>query len=128
MNAPVQWALPLWLEKRSVIQEQIRARTAGNLAELDRALAGQAECRWVTRLEVEGGWYAVLRIPATRPDEKTVRDLLEAGVWVHPGHFFGMRESGWLLVSLLTPAEEFSRGIALVLGYFQETQRSYLNN
>jgi len=123
MNAPVQRALPFWLEKRDGMQEQIRARTAGNLAELDRALAGQAECRWVTRLEVEGGWYAVLRIPATQPDEETVRGLLEAGVWVHPGHFFGMRESGWLVVSLLTPAEEFSRGIALVLRYFRETQR-----
>lgn len=127
MNAPVQRALPLWLENRGSMQEQIRARTGENLAELDRVLAGQAaECRWVTRLEVEGGWYAVLRIPAMQPDERTVGELLEAGVWVHPGHFFGMRESGWLVVSLLGRTEEFSRGIALVLEYFRENQRSYL--
>jgi hypothetical protein len=38
--------------------------------------------------------------------------LLERGVWVHPGYFFGMADSGWLVVSLLGPEEEFSRGIA----------------
>jgi alanine-synthesizing transaminase len=46
------------------------------------------------RLEVEGGWYAVLRIPALEPDEQTVLELLERGVWVHPGYFFGMAGVG----------------------------------
>ena len=45
----------------------------------------------VQRLALEGGWYAVLRIPALEPDEQTVLALLERGVWVHPGYFFGMR-------------------------------------
>jgi alanine-synthesizing transaminase len=63
MNAPVQWALPRWLEGRGAIQEQIRERTAANLAELDRQLAALPV---VNRLKVEGGWYAVLRIPAIR--------------------------------------------------------------
>jgi aspartate/methionine/tyrosine aminotransferase len=65
----------------------------------------------VSRLEVEGGWYAVLRIPALRPDEQTVLALLERGVWVHPGYFFGMGESGWLVVSLLGLEAEFSQGV-----------------
>jgi len=109
MNAPVQHALPAWLEGREAIQQQIHARVASNLAELDRQLARLPE---VSRLEVEGGWYAVLRIPALRPDEQTVLALLERGVWVHPGYFFGMADSGWLVVSLLGPEEEFSRGVA----------------
>ena len=93
MNAPVQCALPEWLEGRAAIQEQIRQRVAANLAELDRQLARLPA---VQRLEVEGGWYAVLRIPALQPDEQTVLALLERGVWVHPGYFFGMAESaGW---------------------------------
>jgi len=108
MNAPVQWALPTWLEARHAIQQEIRQRTAANLAELDRQLLRLPE---VTRLEVEGGWYAILRIPALQPDEQTVLALLEQGVWVHPGYFFGMAESGWLVVSLLTPEAEFSRGV-----------------
>jgi aspartate/methionine/tyrosine aminotransferase len=109
MNAPVQHALPAWLEGREAIQQQIHARVASNLAELDRQLARLPE---VSRLEVEGGWYAVLRIPALRPDEQTVLALLERGVWAHPGYFFGMADSGWLVVSLLGPEEEFSRGVA----------------
>jgi aspartate/methionine/tyrosine aminotransferase len=116
MNAPVQCALPVWLEGRESIQRQIRSRVAANLAELDRQLARLPE---VSRLEVEGGWYAVLRIPALGPDEQTVLALLERGVWVHPGYFFGMEESGWLVVSLLAVEAEFSRGVAGLKDYFQ---------
>ena len=108
MNAPVQWALPRWLEGRRAIQKQIRERTAANLTELDRQLAALPV---VNRLKVEGGWYAVLRVPAIRPDEETVLALLDAGVWVHPGYFFGLPNSGWLVVSLLGPEREFSTGV-----------------
>lgn len=114
MNAPVQWALPKWLAERAAIQDQIRRRVAANLAALDRGLTA---VKAVQRLKVEGGWYAVLRIPAIQPDEKTVLALLERGVWVHPGYFFGMPESGWLVVSLLAPEAEFSNGVATMIDY-----------
>jgi aspartate/methionine/tyrosine aminotransferase len=116
MNAPVQGALPAWLDGRASIQRQIQARVAANLAELDRQLVRLPE---VTRLEVEGGWYALLRIPALAPDEQTVLALLEHGVWVRPGYFFGLRESGWLVVSLLGPEEEFRSGAARLVDFFQ---------
>jgi alanine-synthesizing transaminase len=119
MNAPVQSALPEWLEGRVAIQEQIRERVAGNLAELDAQLAQVAAIR---RLESEGGWYGVLRIPALQPDEQTVLALLDYGVWVQPGHFFGMAESGWLVVSLLAPAHEFRTGVTGLVNYFQTHQ------
>jgi aspartate/methionine/tyrosine aminotransferase len=114
MNAPVQCALPKWLGGRAAIQRQIKERLAANLAELDRQLSGLAA---VHRLEVEGGWYAVLRIPALAPDEQTVLALLERGVWVQPGYFFGMPGSGWLVVSLLGPEREFSAGVAGLVDY-----------
>jgi aspartate/methionine/tyrosine aminotransferase len=116
MNAPVQHALSVWLEGREPIQRQIRDRVSANLTELDRQLARLPE---VSRLEVEGGWYAVLRIPALRPDEQTVLALLERGIWVHPGYFFGMAESGWLVVSLLAAEAEFSRGVAGLIDYLK---------
>lgn len=117
MNAPVQCALPAWLEGRAAIQAQINARVTANLAELDRRLNSQQEIR---RLEVEGGWYATLRIPALEPDEITVLELLHRGVWVHPGYFFGMSESGWLVVSLLGPEMEFAAGVAILIEYLGE--------
>ena len=120
MNAPVQWALPAWLGDRAEIQEQIRRRVSANLAELDRQLAMLTTLQ---RLQVEGGWYAVLRVPALEPDEQTVLALLERGVWVHPGYFFGLPESGWLVVSLLGEEAEFSVGMVTVTNYFRTNQQ-----
>ncbi len=115
MNAPVQGAMPAWIAGRQEIQRQIRERVAANLAELDRQLGAENVVR---RLEAEGGWYAVLRIPALQEDELTVLQLLNRGVWVQPGYFFGMEESGWLVISLLGPVEEFSTGLKEVVNYF----------
>jgi aspartate/methionine/tyrosine aminotransferase len=119
MNAPVQWALPAWLGNRAEIQEQIRARVRANLAELDRQLATLPTLQ---RLVVEGGWYAVLRVPALEPDEQTVLALLERGVWVHPGYFFGLPQSGWLVMSLLGNEAEFDGGMVTVTDYFRTNQ------
>jgi alanine-synthesizing transaminase len=119
MNAPVQWALPEWLGGREAVQAQIRARVTINLAELDRQLAGQ---RLANRLQFEGGWYAVVRIPALQPDEQTVRELLDLGVWVHPGYFFGMQESGWLVLSLLGNEEDFHTGVTILVEYLGTNQ------
>jgi alanine-synthesizing transaminase len=121
MNAPTQWALPAWLSSASGIQVQIRQRVAANLSALDKGLAHEPA---VERLLVEGGWYATLRIPALQPDEQTVLSLLERGVWVHPGYFFGMPESGWLVVSLLAPTLEFSQGVTALINYYAKNQQS----
>jgi aspartate/methionine/tyrosine aminotransferase len=121
MNAPVQGALPSWLAGRHGIQRQIKDRVAANLAELDRQLSGLDA---VTRLEVEGGWYAVLRIPALASDATTVLALLEHGVWVHPGYFFGMEESGWLVLSLLGPIDDFLSGVTTLVNYLRTHQGS----
>jgi len=119
MNAPVQGAIPAWIAGRNEIQRQMRERVATNLAELDGEFGAENVVR---RLEVEGGWYAVLRIPALQADELTVLELLNCGVWVQPGYFFGMEESGWLVVSLLGPVEEFRTGLKEVVNYFRTHQ------
>ena len=119
MNAPVQCALPAWLGNRAAIQSQISQRTAANLAEFDRQLAAVPEA---TRLEVEAGWYAVVRIPAIQPDEQTVLELLALDAWIQPGYFFGMPESGWLVISLLAPCTEFRTGATILVNYLQTHQ------
>jgi alanine-synthesizing transaminase len=119
MNAPTQAALPEWLAGRHKIQQQLRSRVAANLAALDRLLQVLPT---VSRLDVEGGWYAIVRIPALQSDEQTILELLDHGVWVHPGYFFGMAESGWLVVSLLISEQEFSAGAALMVNYLHTHQ------
>lgn len=116
MNAPVQCALPAWLAGCGGIQEQIRARTRTNLRNLDQVLLRFPA---VTRLEVEAGWYAVLRVPALGSDEDlAVRLVEERGVSVHPGYFFGFGGNGWLVVSLLGDEDEFQRGVEEICGMF----------
>jgi aspartate/methionine/tyrosine aminotransferase len=88
-------------------------RLRANVEELDRQLAKQKTC---TRLQVEGGWYAVLRVPITQSDEDLAIDLLERkNVLVHPGHFYDFPRDGYLVVSLITPPDKFRRGMRLVI-------------
>ncbi len=113
MNAPIQWASPALLEQRKSIQQQLLDRVLGNLAELDRLLAVQKTCQ---RLQVEGGWYAVVRVPVTQTDEELAVDLLkQKSVLVHPGHFYDFPSDGYLVVSLIAVQDDFSEGIRRLL-------------
>jgi alanine-synthesizing transaminase len=114
MNAPVQNAMPYLLGNRSHIQQQIRQRVRENLEELDRRLAGAPA---VSRLQIQGGWYAVLRVPALMSgDALAIRLMERERVVVHPGHFYGFDGDGWIVLSLLPPPVEFAEGIARLLG------------
>jgi len=116
MNAPLQWALPSLLGLRHNFQRQWLTRARTNLAELDRQLAKHNS---VNRLEVEAGWNVVLRVPATRLDEELALELLSArNVYAHPGHFYDFPGDGYLVVSLITPAREFTKGIEQMLSMF----------
>jgi alanine-synthesizing transaminase len=113
MNAPIQWAVPALLHQRKNIQQQLLDRVLGNLAELDRQLATQKTCQ---RLTVEGGWYAVLRVPVTQTDEELAVDLLrQKSVLVHPGHFYDFPSDGYLVLSLITLGAEFAEGVHRIL-------------
>jgi aspartate/methionine/tyrosine aminotransferase len=113
MNAPIQWAVPALLEQRASIQQQLLDRVLTNLSELDRQLSTQKTCQ---RLTVEGGWYAVLRVPVTKTDEDLAVDLLRRkSVLVHPGHFYDFPSDGYLVLSLITPGNEFAEGIGRLL-------------
>jgi aspartate/methionine/tyrosine aminotransferase len=117
MNAPIQWATPALLRQRENIQPQVLDRVRENLAELDGQLAMQKACQ---RLSVQGGWYAVLRVPVTRSDEELAIELVrEKSVIVHPGHFYDFPNDGYLILSLITPCAEFAEGIRAILNHFR---------
>jgi len=103
---------PFGVGKRMSIQH---TRTLLNAA-LDGALH---ESKLLTRFEREGGWYAVLRVPATGPDEALAVDLLErCSVLVHPGHFFNFARDGFLVLSLIAPEKQFQEGLRRVREFF----------
>jgi alanine-synthesizing transaminase len=112
LNAPIQLAAPALLSHRKNFQQQLMARVRANLAQLDAQLAYG---RHLSRLEVEAGWYAILRVPATRSDEELALELLEKHhVYAYPGHFYDFPGDGYLVVSLITPEKEFAQGIEAI--------------
>lgn len=109
MNAPVQHAVPFLLRNRYELRRQILERVQTNLATLDDRLQSAPA---LSRLQVQGGWYAILRVPALLDGETMAIRLMEQQhVLVQPGYFFGMQGDGWIVVSLLTPSAQFSAGI-----------------
>ncbi len=113
MNTPVQLAAPVLLEQRKHVQPMLLDRLRVNLEELDHLLTSHRSC---VRLQTEGGWYAVLRVPAVGSDEDLAIDLVrKVGVIVHPGHFYDFSGEGHLVLSLIAEPEEFREGVARVL-------------
>lgn len=112
VGAPVQRAARVLLEEAPSVREAIVRRTNENLRTIDELLSHDAP---VTRLHVEGGWYATLRLPAVIDEAAWAEDLLEAGVYLHPGSFFDLEGGPFVVVSLLTPHDELRAGIELLL-------------
>lgn len=110
--APVQCALPAILQRAPAIRAGIQARLRQNL---DTLRAATAKAPALTLYEPEGGWSAVVRLPATRSEEDWVMSLLNRhGTLVHPGYFFDIDEGTHIVVSLLPRPETFEAGMAAV--------------
>ncbi len=119
VNTPVQLALPRLLELRLPIQGSIRERLRSNLAKL-KELAGRSGPAPWRLLPVQGGWYAVLRLPPGRDEEELVLGLLDdEGVYIYPGYFFDFSQEPLLVLSLLTPPDRFAAGLGRLTGYLR---------
>jgi len=115
VSAPVALAAPSWLAHRHDIQTQILVRVKANLRKLDELLTAGLP---VSRLKVEGGWYVILRVPATRSDEDWAAELLTCeGVSVHPGHFYDFPSAGFLVLSLLPERDVFETALGKIIPF-----------
>jgi alanine-synthesizing transaminase len=113
VSTPVQMAAASLIEHGAVVRAQILARVQENLATL-RALA--AAYPSINVLPVEGGWSAVLQVPAVRSEEALVLELLDQDdVLVHPGYFFDFPREAYLVTSLLPPPAIFAPAITRLL-------------
>jgi alanine-synthesizing transaminase len=113
VNTPVQVAAADLLGRGAAVRAQIHERVRTNLRSL-RAIARSFTACEVLR--VEGGWSAVVRVPATRSEEQLVLDLLEhERVLVHPGYFFDFPQEAFLVLSLLPEPQRFATAADRVL-------------
>lgn len=100
-SLPIQAIVPELLLHRKGVQEQIRRRVRGDYQSLRQKL--NHEKFWLA--PYLGGWTAVLRLNDMRDSEQYCLKLLQsAGLYLHPGSFYGFRGEGWLVVSLLSQA------------------------
>ena len=115
---PTQYALPELLEASGAVRDAIRTRLVRNLGVLRHA-AGS--CAALTLLDVEGGFYATLRLPRTRSEEAWVLELLERdSVHVQPGFFFDFPNEAFVVLSLLTDEPMFDAGVQRLVRRVQD--------
>ena len=94
---------------------QIAARVRQNHACLVRLVRNHPAADLVP---AEGGWYAVMRVPATDSEERLTLDLLErAHVLVYPGYFFDFQKDAFLVISLLPEPYLFESAARRVLSF-----------
>jgi len=115
VSTPVQVAAADLLARGAEIRAGILARVRANLHTLRARAASFPDCEV---LACEGGWYAVVRIPATRPEEEIVLGLLDRErILVHPGYFFDFSREAYIIVSLLPAPQVFDDAAARMLQF-----------
>lgn len=117
---PVQEGLPSLLADGAAVRSQIRERVTRNYRAL---LEATRRCPLVDVLPAEGGWYAVLQVPAMQSEESLVLRLLERDrVLVHPGYFFDFPREAFLVFSLLPHPDVFDRAVSRVLARIEAAE------
>jgi aspartate/methionine/tyrosine aminotransferase len=113
VSTPVQQAAGSLIARGAGIRAQIAARIKRNYAALVDLIGRHPAC---AVLPAEGGWYGVIRVPATRSEEDLVLALLERdAVVTYPGYFFDFPREAFLVVSLLAAPDTFDTGVARLL-------------
>jgi len=112
VSTPVQLAAARLIAAGHGIRAAIASRIRENLGTLQRGVRAHPA---ITLREPEGGWSAVLEVPATSSDEALVLKILDAHVLVHPGYFFDFARGAFLVVSLLPSPDIFRDALDRVL-------------
>lgn len=117
VNSMVQHAAASLFLCQGDIQREILARIRTNEALLQSHMGVAPSLR-------EGGWYAIINLPKHISDEQCCLDLLmESSLIVHPGFFYDFTENNRIVVSLITPEEDFRQGLLLLGTYLKSRQQ-----
>ena len=113
---PVQTSARGLIAAGAGVRSQILARVSRNLATLGAVVERNPA---LNLLAPDGGWSAVLRVPATHKEEDLAVALIEEdGVLVHPGYFFDFEREAYIVVSLIVPPDEFDAGVSRIMSRF----------
>ena len=112
VSTPAQLAATRILDGVDAWQAILQERIERNRQRLAEALVG-SPC---TRRRGDGGWSAMIDLPATRTDEAWALSLLEhRRVLVHPGYLFDLDAGTCAVLSLIGAPERFDEGLTRLL-------------
>ena len=118
VGTPVQAALPELFRAGAVRRGAISSRVAQNRRSLIETFGPRSP---LTVLRADGGWTAIVRLPAVLTDEGWALAFLEKdGVLVYPGYFFDLRGATYVVVSLLPPLAIFEESIRKIAARVKE--------
>ena len=116
---PVQAALRAILAGSAGTRDALLRRIRQNLGVLRQACAESP----ISVPRVEGGWYAVLRLPALMDEASWVMRLLDHGVLAQPGWFYDFQDAPYLVLSLIVEPSIFEPGVRELLAVVQAAAR-----
>ena len=121
LNAPAQHALPHWLALGPGIRSQVLDRIRINLAQ-------SAACPAFQSFRPDAGWNAILRLPPWLTGEPARDLVLGPGVVTHPGGFYGMPGSRYLVISTLGPVETTGDGLKKISDWCESSRLTRSRN
>lgn len=107
-NSLTQWMLPTLFEQGEPFVRAMVERVGDNMR---FALERFATSERIEASLPDGGYYVFPRIRSDENEERYILALLERGINVHPGYFYGYEREVHLMVSALTEPASFRDGI-----------------
>jgi alanine-synthesizing transaminase len=107
-NGLTQALLPQLFSDGMPFVEQMRAYIHANVG---LALAKLATCPQIDVRPPDGGYYLFPEVHGWHDEEALVLHLLQYGVLVHPGYFYGYERGTHIMLSCLTQPDQLALGL-----------------
>ncbi|MCU0495497.1 MAG: pyridoxal phosphate-dependent aminotransferase [Chloroflexaceae bacterium] len=120
-NGLTQSLLPTLFREGGPFVETMRQQVRANL---ELGMAQLATCPQLTVRPPDGGYYLFPAVHGWDDEEELVVQLLERGVLLHPGYFYGDVPGTHLMLSALTEPQIFAAGVSRLCNALNEITRS----
>ena len=108
----IQWMLPTLFEQGRPFVQYMRERVNANLT---LALDMMSHSRYLKAQPPDGGYYLFPKVETWTDEEALTLYLLEQGVLVHPGYFYGYEQGAHIMVSCLTETNKLKAGLEVLI-------------
>lgn len=111
-NSLVQSILPEIFEEGRNFLSEMRVRIAKSM---NLAVAILRSCKHIQVTSPEGAYFLFPRLLMQLDEEELAINLIQRGVLVHPGYFYGADNGSHFMISCLVQEEKLSKGLETVV-------------